>query len=177
MGGCATVRSPTLKAFGEISTLEQADILPPNIYVQGSTCQKPLDNLLVWAARRRIPVRFVDQITLNGEELMGYSKFGPQGWFVLIDNTLPVDTKFITLIHELAHLYHAANLSKEAGEVFAEMVAYQVAQNVGLHSRPQNALYLAMHSPLKFQQDAVFSFNAEIDAVVSMLTQAAKGSN
>ncbi len=173
--GCAArAHSPSIDAMGELTIIQHAETYPVSWEVAGDTHQKHLDNLKTWAAARYITIAFVPSIVYKGDELMGFSFYRQAGWSVLIDNSQPVNTQFYTLCHELAHVYQAHNLSKAASEVFAEIVAYQVAKNVGLQTRLQAALYL---SPLgtEFEWTVVERYDSEADAVVNMLTTAAKG--
>src|SRR5206468_7833436 len=70
-----------------------------------------------------------------------------------------------------AHVYSPATLwpHPEADEVFAEMVADQVCEGIGLHVQPQTAAYLAARVPIAEQGAIVGRVEQSIDQTVEKL--------
>lgn len=62
----------------------------------------------------------------------------------LVDD-LSVNTRFEVLAHEAAHIFQPIILSKMGAEVFAELVAFEVAKHYGHNMKRSSAFYLAQY--------------------------------
>ena len=175
--GCVTV-SPTYKAMHSLSARAAVGHLPPTHEVFGDSHVKNLDHLTEWLKRRWVRLGFVPAIIGDdGQDRMGQTMILESGAvFILVNNATSKNNQFYTLLHEVAHVYQARNLSVAAGEVFAEIVSSQVCKRLGLDVSDQTTKYLDA-IPVAFQWKAVDLFHKEADAVVLMLVGASKGDN
>jgi hypothetical protein len=177
--GCALrTGSPTLAAMHGIGFRISAGVLPRAYEVPGESHAKYYENLKGWAKRRTIALAFVPDLRLNDVPLSGLTRWTKEGGvMVFLDSQEPVNNQFYTLIHELAHVYQARNLTYPAAETFAELVAVQVAAKVGLKTADYTAQYMAGTATIEFQWRVIDGYYKEIDTVVLMLTAAAQGAN
>jgi hypothetical protein len=82
---------------------------------------------------------------------------------------MAADARFEVLAHEAAHLFAPPTLDQAQGEVFAEIVAYEVTKAFGYDHLEAAAQYCASWKP---GLAAVPVLQADIDAVVTLLVGA-----
>jgi hypothetical protein len=175
--GCATV-SPTLRTMHVVDFMQRNGAHLDYWQVSGEDLGGNLVNLIAWAKRRGIRVAQAPTITLEGRPVLGLTTFTDNGGvFILLDSHGSANSKFFTLVHELAHVYGSHYLRSQAAEVYAELIAAQVCQKLGMkNALPATAAYLQEQvGSLPFQWKVVDLLHLEADVVVQMLLNAAKG--
>lgn len=161
--------SPSLVAFSALQARERAGLYGDDWVVDGDSRAIELHRLESWASQRGI---FVLSAPLGRKNLLGHvSHSGYVGWVVLLNESLSVNNRLYTLLHELAHVY-GPDGTDEAREVVAEMVAASVCARIGLDVWPQTAAYLAANVAPEVQARAVQRYGEDIDRIIERLTLA-----
>lgn len=86
---------------------------------------------------------------------------------IWLPETLSVDARFEVLAHEAAHHFQPPVLNKSESEVFAELVAYEVARYYGHNTRKTSGSYL---SGYKGGISAAKAFMVDVKLVTQLLT-------
>ena len=85
---------------------------------------------------------------------------------IYLPNSLSIDARFLILAHEAAHLFAPDALDQAQNEVFAEIVAYEVAQAFGVDILESAASYCAFW---KAGLPAVPMLMSDIEVVTNLL--------
>jgi hypothetical protein len=168
--GCATATPPgSYRVWQQLQVTQLAGTYPDDWTIYGDSHAAALHALEQWTEQQGIVLA---PAHLGRKNLLGHTSLSKlAGWIVLVDQDQPVNTRLYTLLHELAHVYSPATLwpHPEADEVFAEMVADQVCEGIGLHVHPQTAAYLAARVPIAEQGAIVGRVERSIDQTVEKL--------
>ena len=174
LAGCASTlaTSRTATALVTLQMHVRAGVYPGDWTIVGDSHAAYLVTLQQWAAGQGIVVAAAP---ISNKRLLGHvSHSAYAGWIVLINETLTPNHRLHTLLHELGHVYGPQDLGMDAGEVFAELVAAQVCERVGLNVWPQTTAYLAAFVPLDRQTVTVDAHGGAIDEIVDKLAKAVK---
>lgn len=170
LAACATL-PPAQQTLAELQLRERLENLPQEWIVQGDSHAKYIPALVRWAQAHHIRVEMAD---LKRFSLAGTTMTGDDGTMIILGTHLPGNMQFATLIHELAHTMHCSCLSKEAAEVFAELVSVRVCGALGLDVSTQSASYLYNNVPFDQQWIVARKFGKEIEQISASLVKAAR---
>lgn len=177
LSGCASAPlsvSPTTMALQRLTLTERLP-LQPHWDVAGASHATHLERLREWAEDQGIVV--ADVHLAERKQLLGFAQESRTlGWVVLLDAELPPNGKLQTLAHELSHIHAPADTFKDAktAEVFAELSAAQVCDQLGLDTWRETAAYLKTMTTLEDQARTAAKYHTQIDAVVAKLVKAAR---
>jgi hypothetical protein len=176
LSGCASTLavSPTSATLQRLLIAQQIQV-PDDWIVTGHSHAAPLTRLLAWAEDRNIivaPAHLAEK-----HRVLGFAhESHAVGWIVLLDEDLPPNARLHTLVHEVAHILSPARVFNEmqASEIFAEIVAVQVCDQLGLDTWHQTAAYLRHFTTPEMQTLTATRYRTDIDHAVETLTKAAQ---
>lgn len=171
LAGCASVGG-SFQTLAQLQLLQRLETLPEDWNVPGESHAKYLQTLTTWATKRQIQV--VDT-KFDDTTLAGRTVWKQSGTVVYLEQRLSANARLATLVHELAHVLHGTYLNKQAGEVYAELVAVQVCGALGLDISKQSAAYLRPRVEMSLQWSVAQTFGPQIDRIVPVLVKAARG--
>lgn len=164
-----TVHS-TRDAFAKLVLL-QHDVAADSWIIDGKRGQVEFDKLSTWANARGTVVALA---ALNAYDVEGWTipdREGKLRFIVLVNSDLSPTDRLYTLFHELAHTLTPTDAitTTPQNETFAELVAVQACDRLGIDAWQQTALYLHMHASLLDQYAVATVAGAKVDDVVTEL--------
>lgn len=103
---------------------------------EGDSLQRPLTDLVTRLAGWGIAVEQADGLSAFGD-------FTPSLRRIRLRSGLPVNAQFEVLAHEIGHIFAPRALDEATGQLFAEIVGYEIARFYGHDASLVSALYLA----------------------------------
>lgn len=161
----------------QIAFVVATERLSPDFHIAGDSHQHLLPVYIAAVKRKGIPVYLVPLYRDTGA-LMGLTScptvFGGRRCVVLVDNRSTPNMQLGTLLHELAHLEQPRGFTRMGqSEVWAETVAYLVAQELGLDSTAASMTYLWM-LPENTRFQVLTDYERPLLAVVQRLAEIGK---
>lgn len=171
LSGCATL-APTQLTASRLQTLQQLQTLPEEWIIPGEELAEAQKRLLAWVNRQK---GMTAEETDLPKGFAGRTRIIEGSAFIQIQRSHGANMRFATLVHEIAHVFQCPCLSREAGEVFAELIATQVTQAMGLDISVYTAAYFYHAIPMEVQRSTSDRFAKDMDRIVPQLVKVAKG--
>lgn len=150
------------------------ELMTPVLVVAGDSHGRYLATLETWAEAREITVEWVPGLWRE-IGLVGATAWPNGRATVYVDSATPKNNQLLTLLHELAHVFHGRALVKSrlVVETIAESTAYEVCRRLGLNTQRESFSYLAQF-PIAEREEVLRLFGDKMEQWVDLLTAAAK---